>query len=115
MKSILVPTIVCPRCHAELDVHKELCPHCHSSLVVSDSTKLLTGDEERQKVLDRPWVIAVLLLHVGLLGIPIYWKTSYSVQTRLLICLLSVVYTVFAVGFIVSVGSYLYRKLVLGG
>src|SRR5688572_28805140 len=110
MKSILVPTIICRRCHAELDVHKELCPHCNSSLVVSDS-KSLTGDDEQRKVLDRPWVIAVLLLHVGFLGIPIYWKTSYSVQTRVLICLLSVVYTVFAVGFIIGVGSYLYREL----
>lgn len=53
------------------------------------------------ELMDRPWVIVVLLLHVGLLGIPIYWKTNYSVAARLGIILASIAYTVFAIVFIV--------------
>ncbi|MEM1070429.1 MAG: hypothetical protein AAGG48_06655 [Planctomycetota bacterium] len=53
------------------------------------------------QVMDRPWVIVVLLLHVGFLGIPIYWKTKYSVGTRVWICVASIVYTVAAVAFII--------------
>ena len=41
---------------------------------------------ELMQVMDRPWVIVVLLLHVGFLGIPIYWKTKYPLSTRLWIC-----------------------------
>jgi hypothetical protein len=55
---------------------------------------------EFMKVMDRPWAIILLLLHVGFLGIPIYWKTNYSVATRLWIILASIVYTVGAVVFI---------------
>jgi uncharacterized protein YbaR (Trm112 family) len=110
MNSILVATIICPNCHAELEVHRESCPHCQTSLRVSNANSTVGGSaEEQRRVLDRPWVIAVLLLHVGFLGIPMYWKTRYSVGTRLMICLLSVAYTLFAVGVIVGVGSWLYR------
>lgn len=110
MNSILVATVICPQCRAELEVQCEKCPHCRTSLRVIDANSAMGGsDEEQRRVVDRPWVIAVLLLHVGLLGIPVYWKTRYSVGTRVMICLLSVAYTLFAVGFIVTVGSWLYR------
>lgn len=46
---------------------------------------------------DRPWVIIVLILHLGVLGIPAYWKTNYSVQARLVMVAASIVYTIFAV------------------
>lgn len=109
MNSILVETIICPHCHAELKVHHETCPYCHTSLTTASTHSAIERDDP-QSVLDRPWIIAVLLLHVGFLGIPLYWKTRYSVATRVMICLLSVVYTVFAVGVIVGVGSYIYQR-----
>lgn len=56
---------------------------------------------EFMQVMDRPWVIIVLVLHVGFLGIPLYWKTKYSVSTRIWIIIASIVYTVGAVAFIV--------------
>ena len=56
---------------------------------------------EFMQVMDRPWAIILLLLHVGFLGIPIYWKTKYSVSTRIWIIIASIVYTVGAVVFIV--------------
>ena len=115
MNSILVATVICPHCQAELESHRETCPHCRTWLRVGDANLAAGGSEEDQKrVLDRPWVITVLLLHVGFLGIPLYWKTRYSVRTRVVICLLSVAYTAFAVGVIVGVGTYLYRQLTGG-
>jgi uncharacterized protein YbaR (Trm112 family) len=111
MNSILVATIICPNCHAELEAYREACPHCRTSLRVSPERSTARKSEEGSKpVLDRPWIIAVLLLHLGFLGIPLYWKSSYSVSTRIMICLVSVVYTVFAVGFILLVGSYILRQ-----
>ena len=56
--------------------------------------------EKLQQLLDRPWVIVVLMLHVGFLGIPVYWKTKYSLGARLLMVLASTVYTIGAVAFI---------------
>ena len=47
--------------------------------------------------MDRPWLIIVVLLHVGLLGIPYYWKTKYSVPMRLTIIAVSIAYTLFVV------------------
>ena len=112
MNPILVATVVCSHCRAEIDVQTETCPHCGTAQRANPGTSRATGSaDEQQRVLDRPWVIVLLLLHVGFLGIPIYWKTSYSVGTRLMICLLSVAYTIFAVGVIVGVGAYLYRQL----
>jgi hypothetical protein len=110
MDSIQVATIVCPRCRAELDLHLDLCPQCGSALHVHPANSA-SGDDEPIRVLDRPWVLAVLLLHVGLLGIPLYCKTRYSVATRAIICLLSVVYTILAVAFIYVVGSWLFGTL----
>jgi hypothetical protein len=52
-------------------------------------------------LLNRPWFLVVLLLHVGILGIPAYWATKYSVTTRLLIIAASIVYTLLAVAIIV--------------
>ena len=52
---------------------------------------------DERRLMDRPWFIVVLLLHVGVLGIPAFWATHYSVSTRLLIILASILYTLFAV------------------
>ena len=66
---------------------------------------------ELMQVMDRPWVIVVLLLHVGFLGIPVYWKTKYSVSTRIWICVASIVYTVGAVVFIVVMLKWIAQML----
>jgi hypothetical protein len=63
------------------------------------------------KVMDRPWAIILLLLHVGFLGIPIYWKTNYSVGTRVWISLASIVYTVAAVAFIFFTLRWIFQVL----
>ena len=66
---------------------------------------------EFMQVMDRPWAIILLLLHVGFLGIPIYWKTKYSVSTRVWIIIASIVYTVGAVVFIVLMLRWIAQML----
>lgn len=110
MTSALIAKIVCPRCHTEVDAHQERCPACHAFMGPSPAAE----NASELRVIDRPWILAVLILHVGLLGIPMYWKTRYSVRTRVLICVLSVVYTLFAVAFIGGVGWWLYRQFTGG-
>lgn len=56
-----------------------------------------TKAEKRRRLIDNPWVLWVAVLHLGLLGIPLYWKTRYSVSTRLAIIGGSIAYTLFAV------------------
>lgn len=70
-----------------------------------------SGRSELMQVMDRPWVIIVLLLHVGLLGIPVYLKTKYSLGTRIWICIASIVYTVAAVAFIVLMLRWIAQML----
>ena len=59
-----------------------------------------TSQKNSPEWISRPWVIVVLVLHVGCFGIPIYWKTNHSVGVRLAIIAVSIVYTVAAVAFI---------------
>jgi len=99
MEARAVTNIVCRKCHAELDVSAAFCQQCGtptsdgtSSAVASD-----TPSGPDQRLMDRPWFIVVLLLHVGILGIPAYWATNYSTPTRLLIIVASILYTLFAV------------------
>ncbi|MEE2935522.1 MAG: hypothetical protein VYA84_05950 [Planctomycetota bacterium] len=66
---------------------------------------------ELMKVMDRPWAIILLLLHVGFLGIPIYWKTNYSVATRVWISVASIVYTVAALAFIFFTLRWIFQVL----
>jgi len=104
MKAASVDTIICPQCSAELPVDAQACAHCGSSTELSATSNA-------QRLLDRPWFLLILILHVGLLGIPAYWKTKYSLGVRLLIVLASIAYTVFAVGVIFWIGAYLLRSL----
>ena len=46
-------------------------------------------------------IIILVILHVGILGIPVYWKTKYAAPIRLLLILVSGIYTVIAVWLIV--------------
>ena len=108
MKPTLVATIVCPSCHRELELAQDVCPRCGNRI----ANAATTSTDDVFRVIERPWVLTILLLHVGLLGIPIYLKTGYSLRTRLLICAISIAYTIVAVAIIVGVGSWLYREFV---
>jgi tellurite resistance protein TehA-like permease len=67
--------------------------------------------QKLQRMFDSPWAMLVLVLHVGVLGIPLYWKARYSLAVRLLIILGSIVYTVAAVWAIVWMCGWLIRRL----
>jgi len=64
-----------------------------------------------QRLLNRPWMLVVVVLHLGFLGIPLYWKTRYSVGTRIGIIVLSILYTVGAVIFIIAMIRYIIHVL----
>jgi hypothetical protein len=87
----LIDSIVCPNCERALDPTASNCPDCQTS----------TSDKTDPRLVDRPWLILIVLLHLGILGIPLYWCTRYSLKTRLAIVLLSVVYTLVAVAIII--------------
>jgi ABC-type xylose transport system permease subunit len=88
--TLIVDSIVCPRCEAVLEADIDICPHCGARTTNAPKSA-------SRRLIDRPWLIIVVLLHVGCLGIPFYWQTRYSRGIRLLLVVLSVVYTVFAV------------------
>lgn len=106
-----VTTIICPGCGAELRPTDEACERCGD---MAAKPTLASSRARLKQLLDRPWVIVVLMLHVGLLGIPIYWKTNYSLGVRLLLVIASIVYTVGAVVCIVLMLQWLIQ-LVTGG
>jgi hypothetical protein len=91
----VVDSIVCPKCDSTLDAMASHCPHCNTS------TTDKNAPSADPRLVDRPWLIVIVLLHLGVLGIPLYWCTRYSLKTRLMIVLFSIVYTVFAVGVII--------------
>ena len=110
MDESFVTTIVCPQCHESLDPSAEVCHRCGAATFAHTNQATHTnqvnrdahpGSSSSDRLIDKPWLIIVVLLHVGLLGIPMYWRTSYSVGVRIGIVLASIVYTVVAVGFIV--------------
>ena len=84
---------VCPECNATLAPTADVCPRCHAALGRPAQHKRTDAD----RLIDRPWLIVVLLLHLGVLGIPLYWSTRYSIGVRTLIVLASIVYTILAV------------------
>jgi hypothetical protein len=102
MEAHTVTTIVCRKCHADLAVSAAFCDQCGTPTNADPPTSSAPSNANNSRpLLDRPWVIVVLLLHVGVLGIPAYWAANYSVSTRLLIILASILYTLFAVVVIV--------------
>lgn len=94
--SLLISTVICPRCHAELDAQADTCTRCGSSLKKTGRLQT-TAAQHQQRIVDRPWFILIVLLHLGVLGIPYYVQTRHSLSTRVLLCLASLAYTVFAV------------------
>lgn len=100
MDATNVTTIICPDCGAELAPTSKTCEHCAGTA--------------KQPLLSRPWIIVVLMLHVGLLGIPLYWKTTYSLGVRLLLVAASIIYTVGAVAIIVGMLRWMVHQVVGG-
>lgn len=98
MEAHSVNTIICPSCGTDLAVTVRRCNRCGAA-TDGPSSQLVTASPAA-RLLDRPLILVVLLLHVGLLGIPLYWRTRYSVPTRLAIILASIVYTVVALAVI---------------
>lgn len=96
----------CVDCGADIAVTANRCQQCGSTVAALPSSD---AKAQLKRLLDRPWFLVVLILHVGLLGIPVYWRTKYSVGTRLLMIVISIVYTVAAVAFIVLMLRWLYR------
>lgn len=70
-----------------------------------------TQTQKLKELVEKPWVLVVLVLHVGVLGIPIYWKLNYSLRGRLTVILASLAYTVFAVFAIVWMLRWIGGKL----
>lgn len=53
-----------------------------------------TESTAKRRVWERPEWLAILLLHLGPFGIPLYWRTGYSIRTRLLLIVASLAYSV---------------------
>ncbi len=102
-------SIICPRCGADLPPTVAICSHCGGSTLADRSQP--KSNQHLTQLLDRPWVLVVLLLHVGLLGIPIYWRTKYSLPTRLLLVVGSIAYTVTVVALVILILRWIGRAL----
>jgi hypothetical protein len=102
----LVTEIICPRCESVLEADANRCPACGAATAAPPETV-----KPQITMIDRPWLIALVILHVGLLGIPLYWKTKYPVHTRVLIVTISIVYTIAAVLGIVWGCAQIFRML----
>ena len=104
MEAHAVTTVICRNCHAELAVTADVCDRCGTRTNENGASHPSAVDEssaQQARLLDRPWFLIVLILHLGVLGIPAYWATGYSLPTRLLIVTASILYTAFAVVVIV--------------
>ncbi len=89
-------TVPCANCGATLNSTLPYCPACGRITVVD----AVVVDTPRFRFVDKPWVLIVLLLHVGLLGIPIYWTSRHSLGTRWTMVIGSIAYTLFAIAVI---------------
>jgi len=100
MEAYSVVSIVCPNCGTALEPADDVCHRCgaRTSIAAPQSAA------PRARLMDRPWLLIIVVLHVGVLGIPLYWKTKYPAPVRLAIIGASVVYTVLAVA-VIALGS----------
>ena len=102
MDAETVSSIICPQCESVLDPKDDVCQNCGSATAGSPPPRAGSSGKGTRirddRLLNNPWVLLILVLHVGLLGIPVYWKLRYSRSTRILIIVGSIVYTVIAVG-----------------
>ena len=97
METYSVTSIICPNCTTALDPTDDVC-HRGGADTTSGAD---TNDAQRSRLIDRPWLLIIVVLHVGVLGVPLYWKTKYSTSVRLAIIAASIAYTLFAVTMIV--------------
>lgn len=100
METYSVVTIICPNCGTALEPADDTCHRCGANT----SSGAGNCAAPRPPLMDRPWLLIVVLLHVGVLGIPLYWKTKHPLPVRLAFIGASIVYTVFAV-FVIVWGS----------
>lgn len=101
-----VNTIICPHCEAHLDSNDDLCTHCGSSTFVGQhpySQAMATtpavdsqGVDTQTQFLNQAWVQILLILHLGILGSHLYWKTNYSRPVRVLMIVVAALYTLLA-------------------
>jgi hypothetical protein len=89
--SLSVETIICPNCYAELSAAADVCKHCGSS--TSGPAGKAAWNTPRLR--DKPWLMTILVLHLGAFGIPLYWKARYPRSVRLTIAVVSILYTIF--------------------
>jgi hypothetical protein len=97
----MITNVICPRCDAEVNATAMRCTRCGASLDSQEEPVTVAAISNEPPLTDRPWFIVLVLLHVGLLGIPYYLKTGYSLRARWMMCFASVAYTVFAVAVII--------------
>jgi hypothetical protein len=97
----MITNVICPRCATEVDAKAVRCTRCGANLDGTVEPVIMATVAHARPLTDRPWFILIVLLHVGLLGIPYYWKTGYSLRARWLMCFASVAYTIFAVAVII--------------
>ena len=106
MESYTVMSIVCPGCGADLDPTADICEAC--------GARTTTGQPlvaPPKPLMDRPWLLVVVLLHVGVLGIPLYWKANYPAHVRLGVIAASIVYTIFALVVILWGGKFIIDQI----
>jgi hypothetical protein len=89
-----------------LDAHLNHCTHCGRP-----TTAASCEPAPAQSLIDRPWVIVLTMLHVGFLGIPLYWHTRYSTRVKLAMIAASILYTIGAVAGIVWGCVYIWRMV----
>ncbi|MBI2480700.1 MAG: hypothetical protein HYV60_19355 [Planctomycetia bacterium] len=104
-------TVICTECGTRLPATADICLQCGGTIAKHQATE---SKEGLKQLLDRPWVIVVLILHVGFLGIPVYWKTNYSLGARLFMVVTSIVYTVSAVALLVLMLQWLIHRFIGG-
>ena len=98
MDSYSVETMICPSCHADLPADAERCVRCGSSTRPSNgSDELGRPGEQAERLRDRPWLLTILLLHLGVFGIPLYWQARYSRNIRIGIVIVSILYTILVI------------------
>lgn len=108
MDSFTLDSIICPACEAELPAKATSCDHCGantaapSALADGQDGRSATADGEKDspgaqpaRLADRPWIIAIVLLHLGIFGATWYWKLNHSREVRIALVVVSFFYTLF--------------------
>jgi hypothetical protein len=97
--------MLCPRCHTAIVESVGSCPQCRQAC-----EPVLQAEPVNARLIDEGWLIVLVLLHLGCLGIPLYLMTRYSLTTRLALVLVSILYTALVVVVTIAVGSYIWRQ-----